>query len=148
MATSNVDRRLEAVEAALAGVGERLDALARSLETTVHAAVATEVHAAVGELRHSVSELGRILVRDVGKLPHMLAQHREAIVAELLEAAAAEPPIEGAAEAPPIPEPAIDPSIDVTTMNATAAPPLSGPAPAAAEGGGDRRWRSRRRHQG
>lgn len=88
---AEVERRLEAVENGLARVNERLEALADSLETTVHAAVASEVHAAADGLRHAVSELGRILVRDVGKLPQMLAQHRQAIVDDLLGAAGTEP---------------------------------------------------------
>jgi len=55
--TAELAVRLEAVEAGLGRLG--------------------------GRLRHTVSELGRILVRDLGKLPQMLAKHRQAIVAEL-----------------------------------------------------------------
>ncbi len=76
-------RRLDAVEAGLGRLGGRLESLAVSLEASFEAAVATEVHAAAAELRHTVSELGRILVRDLGKLPQMLTEHRQAIVAEL-----------------------------------------------------------------
>ncbi len=75
--------RLDAVEKGLRRLGDRMEALVTSLEASVQGAVATEVHAAAAELRHTVSELGRILVRDLGKLPQMLTQHRQAIVAEL-----------------------------------------------------------------
>ncbi|HEX3394294.1 MAG TPA: hypothetical protein VHS52_07180 [Acidimicrobiales bacterium] len=82
-ATAELARRLDAVEAGLGRLGGRVEALAVSLEASFETAVATEVQAAAAELRHTVSELGRILVRDLGKLPQMLSQHRQAIVAEL-----------------------------------------------------------------
>ncbi|MGI9079524.1 MAG: hypothetical protein ACR2GF_01655 [Acidimicrobiales bacterium] len=82
-ATAELARRLDGVEAGLGRLGGRLEALAVSLEASFETAVATEVQAAAAELRHTVSELGRILVRDLGKLPQMLTQHRQAIVAEL-----------------------------------------------------------------
>jgi|GEM_PF-6508696 len=82
-AIAELARRLDAVEAGLGHLGGRLEALAVSLEASFETAVATEVQAAAAELRHSVSELGRILVRDLGKLPQMLTQHRQAIIAEL-----------------------------------------------------------------
>lgn len=81
--TAELAVRLEAVEAGLGRLGGRLEALAVSLEASFETAVATEVQAAAAELRHTVSELGRILVRDLGKLPQMLTKHRQAIVAEL-----------------------------------------------------------------
>ncbi len=76
-------RRLDGVEAGLGRLGGRLESLAVSLEASFETAVATEVQAAAAELRHTVSELGRILVRDLGKLPQMLTEHRQAIVTEL-----------------------------------------------------------------
>lgn len=79
----SVDRRLEMLEAGVADMAERLDALAVSLEASVRVAVAQEVQAASGELRHTVAELGRLLVRDLGKLSKILSDHRDAIVAEL-----------------------------------------------------------------
>jgi len=102
--------------------------------------------------RHAVSDLGRILVRDVGKLPQMLAQHRREIVAEIRGAAAFAPPAARAGESVgpddvsrPVPEPAL----------AESEPHSSGEADAAAadvdselppdDDGAGRRWRGRRR---
>jgi hypothetical protein len=77
------ERRLANVEAALAEMNERLDALAVSLEASLREAVNQEVRQVSGELRHTVAELGRLLVRDLGKLSKLLSEHRDAIVAEL-----------------------------------------------------------------
>lgn len=77
------ERRLANVEAALAEMNERLDALAVSLEASLREAVTHEVRQVSGELRHTVAELGRLLVRDLGKLSKLLSEHRDAIVAEL-----------------------------------------------------------------
>ena len=78
-----VEARLANVEAALAETNERLDALGVSLEASLREAVTQEVQVVSGELRHTVAELGRLLVRDIGKLPKLLSEHRDAIVAEL-----------------------------------------------------------------
>ena len=94
----DVDRRLASLEARLADVGERLDALSTSLDASVRAAVAQEVQAASGELRHTVAELGRLLVRDLGRLSKILSEHRDHIVAELRSPASSTDP--GAAAAP------------------------------------------------
>jgi hypothetical protein len=79
----DAERRLANVEAALAEMNERLDALAVSLEASLREAVTHEVRQVSGELRHTVAELGRLLVRDLGKLSKLLSEHRDAIVAEL-----------------------------------------------------------------
>lgn len=86
----------------LAGVEDRLDAISERLgrlESTVRSAVADEVGGATAELRRAITELGRRLVQD---LPHELARHRDAIVAELrVPVPPAAPPV---AEPPPEPE--------------------------------------------
>ncbi len=67
----------------LANVENRLDAISERLgriESSLRGAVAEEVQTATAELRRAMSELGRRLVQD---LPHELARHRDAIVAEL-----------------------------------------------------------------
>jgi hypothetical protein len=165
----DVDGRLRAVEAGLARLTERLDTLAGALDRAVHQAVATEVQAAAGELRHSVSELGRILVRDVGKLPHMLARHRDEIVAGLqggggsgggeLRRRAREPEA-GVTSAEPVGAVGVE-ERDAEVGDLTAgedgdglpaqeatgeapAPPLAGPD---GEAGSDRGWRERRRRR-
>ncbi len=146
----DIDRRLATVERGLGRVTASLAAVTDSLEATVRAAVATEVHAAAGDLRHAVSELGRILVRDVGKLPQMLAQHRREIVAEIRGAAAFTPapadaaPTEAADERS---EPETDPAVE------SDAEPYREPDEAVAgvdtavppDDGTGRRWRGRRR---
>ncbi len=78
-----LEHRLAALEAELAEVNERLDALGVSLEASLREAVTQEVQAVSGDLRHTVAELGRLLVRDLGKLSKLLSEHRDAIVAEL-----------------------------------------------------------------
>ncbi|MEN3316090.1 MAG: hypothetical protein V7605_2324 [Acidimicrobiaceae bacterium] len=119
-ATAGLARRLDAVEAALGRLSGRLEALAVSLESSFEAVVATEVQAAAAELRHTVSELGRILVRDLGTLPQMLSQHRQAIIAELR---ASRGP-----EVAPVPVPMPDPAAG------DEATPGPGPGPAVATG--------------
>ena len=79
----DVSRRLAALETAVADLAGRVDALAASADETVSAAVSREVQGVAAELRHTVSELGRLLVRDLGKLSKILAEHRDAIVAEV-----------------------------------------------------------------
>ena len=79
----------------LAGLEGRLDAISERverLESTVRSAVAEEVRGATDDLRRTITQLGRLLVKD---LPHELARHRDAIVAEL--------------RPPPPPKPAPDP---------------------------------------
>lgn len=71
-----VAARLEELTAAVASLEDRLD----RLEARLRQDVSDEVHAAAGELRRTVSELGRRLALD---LPQVLSQHRDAILAEL-----------------------------------------------------------------
>ncbi len=76
---------LAEVESRLAGIDARLAVL----ETSLRPAVAEEVQGATAELRRAMTELGRRLVQD---LPHELARHRDAIVAELRPPAPSAPP--------------------------------------------------------
>jgi hypothetical protein len=103
-----VERRLARLEAGLADMNERLDALAVSLEASLRQAVTQEVQTVSGELRHTVAELGRLLVRDLGKLSKLLSEHRDSIVAELGGTPPAAAPAAGPASAAPPPPPAED----------------------------------------
>jgi hypothetical protein len=71
------------VEQRLAAVEHRLDALEGSIRD--------ELHAAGEELRRAVSELGRLLLRDLDRLTKVLAEHRDAIVERLMAASHAPP---------------------------------------------------------
>ncbi len=102
---AEVAERLEVVEAQLTDLGARLDALSASLPNVVQGAVADEVRAMSGELRHTVSQLGRLLVRDLGRLSQILAEHRDTIVAELRVAPQPSDPS-------PTPDPAATPQPD------------------------------------
>lgn len=76
-------RRLAAIENGIAALGERVDSLATTLEQSVRDAVVHDVEAVAADLRHVVSDLGRLLVRDLGRLSKILAEHRDTIVAEV-----------------------------------------------------------------
>ncbi|MGH9222563.1 MAG: hypothetical protein ACRD2W_01900 [Acidimicrobiales bacterium] len=93
----SVEQRLAAIEA-------RLD----SLEHTMRETVTEELHTAGDELRRAVSDLGRLLLRDLDRLTKVLAEHRDAIVDRLT--AVAEP----APEPLPAPvEPAVATAVDI-----------------------------------
>src|SRR5437763_2634409 len=81
------------VEQRLAAVEQRLDAL----EGSIRDAVTQELQAAGEEMRRAVSELGRLLLRDLDRLTKVLAEHRDAIVERLT--AAMEPGAGGTAQA-------------------------------------------------
>lgn len=76
------------LQARLAAIEQRLDAL----EGSIRDAVAQEVQGTVDELRRAVSDLGRLLLRDLDRLTKVLAEHRDAIVDRLQPAAAATTP--------------------------------------------------------
>lgn len=102
--------RLSQLEAGLRHIDRRLD----RLEHSIAERVAQQTEAVVGDLRHTLSELGRRLALE---LPRVLARHRDEIVAELRPPA---PPV------PPEPEP--DPP---APAEAVAAPDDAAPEPAA-----------------
>jgi hypothetical protein len=87
------------VEQRLAAVEHRLDALEGSIRD--------ELHAAGEEMRRAVSELGRLLLRDLDRLTKVLAEHRDAIVERLIAASHVGP--EPAAEVQAEPEPSHEP---------------------------------------
>jgi hypothetical protein len=125
----------------LAGVEGRLDAISERverLESTIRSSVADEVRTATDDLRRTITQLGRLLVKD---LPHELARHRDAIVAELRPPPPPEP--EPEPEPAPAPEPVVleaeDPEEAVEAEVATVPP-----SPDAAER--RRASRLRRRH--
>ena len=123
VADSDVDRRLAALETGMAELSRRLEGVGDSVETTVRRAVGGELRAVTADLRHTVSELGRLLVRDLGKLAQLLSEHRDTIVAELRPPAGSEASRETAA--------GIDP------LTATPPRPTDGDALAGAEAGGE-----------
>jgi hypothetical protein len=139
-AAADLERRLESVEA-------RLDALELSLRETVELAcretVGTELQNVSDDLRRAVSELGRLLLRDLDRLTKVLAEHRDAIVERLAPVVVA-----------PAEEPLLEPA-----ETAEEAGPESEEAPSAASGeegrwrvlpggGRERRRRRGRRSQG
>lgn len=101
-------RTLKAIERAVADLGERMDSLAATLESSVREAVAKDVEAVAADLRHTVSDLGRLLVRDLGRLSKILSEHRDTIVAEVRGRPSASP-AEPKAAPPPvdIPQPEV-----------------------------------------
>ena len=115
---AEVEGRLTAIEARLA-----------TLESSLRPAVAEEVLGATAELRRAMNELGRRLVQD---LPHELARHRDAIVAELRP-----PP-----PPPPPPAPEVEEKVD-----AEAAPAAVVVEPGDIPDGAEARRVSRRRRR-
>jgi len=61
----------------------RLDDLAVTIERRAVDTMSIELTAVADELRRAVAELGRLLVRDRGRIGNTLTEHRNAIVAEL-----------------------------------------------------------------
>ncbi|MFP5318291.1 MAG: hypothetical protein ACLGI2_08350 [Acidimicrobiia bacterium] len=115
----------------LAAIEQRLDAL----EGSIRDSVAQEVQGTVDELRRAVSDLGRLLLRDLDRLTKVLADHRDAIVDRLQPMVQAAP---GAAE--PATETATGVATGAATGAATAAPASEEePAPLTGEEG---RWRA------
>jgi hypothetical protein len=121
---------LAEVEGRLTTIDSRL----AHLESSLRPAVAEEVQGATSELRRAITELGRRLVTD---LPHELARHRDAIVAEL------RPP-------PPPPPPAPEPEPEADSYDAPpvlAVPPAVVPDPGDLTDGADTRRAPRRRRR-
>ena len=125
VAPGDTAARLSRLEAELAQVDRRVEELAESLPSDVARAVGVEMRVVAEELRHTVSELGRLLVRDLGRLAKILAGHRDSILAELR--GGQEPVSQGSAPADALP------ASSAPTGDPAAAVP---PAPAEAGDGG------------
>jgi hypothetical protein len=91
-AVSRLTARIDELEKA---VILPLEGLADTIETRVVDHVSAELASVTVELRRAVAELGRMLVRDRGRIAQVLTEHRDALLAEL----------RGSAEAPPPPPP-------------------------------------------
>lgn len=133
----DVAQRLDVVEARLIDLAARLDALTDSLPSVVETAVAEQVRAMSGELRRTVSQLGRLLVRDLGRLSQILAEHRDTILAEVRGPAPPSSPPE-----PPVAAPA---DLEEATEDVEADTAEDTGAADADEEDGDRSWLRRRR---
>lgn len=87
------------LERRLAAIEDRLT----SLEGSLRVEIAEDLDAVSQEMRRAVSELGRLLLRDLDRLTRVLGEHRDAIVDRLLaEMAAALPPAADEPEPPPV----------------------------------------------
>lgn len=106
---AELDWRLAGLEGRLDAISERVE----RLEATVRGAVSDEVRAATDDLRRVITELGRRLVKD---LPHELARHRDAIVAELRPPPPPPPDPEPAPTVDEEPEELPDPEIEAVTV--------------------------------
>jgi len=71
-----IGKRLDALET-------RLDELAVTIEQRAVDAMADDLEYVADELRKAVGDLARLLVRDRGRISHILTEHRNAIIAEL-----------------------------------------------------------------
>jgi hypothetical protein len=128
------DRPDDALERRLASIEARLD----TLDGVVREAVAQELQGMGDELRRAVSDLGRLLLRDLDRLTKVLAEHRDAIV-ERVHAAVA-PPALSVPSVPSAPAPEATASAGApedAPADAGAPPGSSAPTPLAGEEG---RW--------
>jgi hypothetical protein len=71
-----IGKRLDALES-------RLDDLAVTIEQRAVDAMADDLEYVGDELRKAVGDLARLLVRDRGRISHILTEHRNAILAEI-----------------------------------------------------------------
>jgi len=71
-----IGKRLDALES-------RLDELAVTIEQRAVDAMADDLEYVGDELRKAVGDLARLLVRDRGRISHILTEHRNAILAEI-----------------------------------------------------------------
>ena len=111
------------LEARLAAIEHRLDALEGSIRDTMN----QELQAAGEEMRRAVSELGRLLLRDLDRLTKVLAEHRDAIVERLTSAADADAKPAGApATGPAVEQPRAEPPERAEPALEAAPAPLTG----------------------
>lgn len=88
------------IERRLAAIEDRLDTIDASLRSEI----AQDLQAVSEEMRRAVSELGRLLLRDLDRLTRVLGEHRDSIVERLMA-------VEPMAGAEPAPAP-VDDDID------------------------------------
>ena len=81
-AVGRLTARIDELEKA---VVRPLEELADTIETQVVEHVSAELSSVTVELRRAVAELGRMLVRDRGRIAQVLTEHRDALLAELRE---------------------------------------------------------------
>lgn len=94
-----LERRLSALEARLDDLDE---AVRDGVPVTVRTVVREELQGVGEEVRRAVSELGRLLLRDLDRLTKVLADHRDTIVERLTgpeEYDVADEPVEAPAAA-------------------------------------------------
>jgi ABC-type transporter Mla subunit MlaD len=127
---------VDSLEQRMAAVERRLTAL----EGSIRDAVAQEVQGAGDELRRAVSDLGRLLLRDLDRLTKVLAEHRDAIVERLsaVSAGAVPPSADAVAEV----------ADEAANEAANEATPPSEPAPLSGEAGWWRALPGKRRRRG
>jgi hypothetical protein len=130
----STEHRLAAIEGGLTAIGQKIDDLAETLEATLRESIAKDVERVATDLRHTVSELGRLLVKDLGRLSKILSEHRDAIVAEVR-----------ATDGQPAPSPAPPPAAGATA-EATEIPVADG-GPKQDAAGADSGWRAGRRRR-
>lgn len=80
---TTVDARLAAIEDGLAAVDERLARLEATLRDAVAEVIGDELEGVGEGLRRSVSDLGRMMLRDLDRLTRILSEHRDDIVTRL-----------------------------------------------------------------
>src|SRR5205085_2153553 len=83
-ATADLAVRVEKrIGARLDALETRLDDMAVTIENRAIDAMSDDLAVVAEELRKAVGELGRLLVRDRGRISHALTEHRNAIIAEI-----------------------------------------------------------------
>lgn len=123
------------IERRLAAIEERLDAIEGSLRSEI----AQDLQAASEEMRRAVSELGRLLLRDLGRLTRVLGEHRDEIVERLLSYPVETVPATEASQRPePVPP---SPSPGLVELPRDDAASVPAPVETQALTGEDGRWR-------
>lgn len=123
------------LERRLAAIEDRLT----TLEGSLRSEIALDLEAVSQEMRRAVSELGRLLLRDLDRLTRLLGEHRDAIVDRLLAEVSTDVPAEVSAADPPPAAPAG--VADAAPRDESVPIPIETPALR----GEDGRWRVPRR---